>query len=84
MTKPKRQAPPFTLEPIAVGLDGACALLDCGRTHTYRLINAGALSAYKEGASTKITMDSIRRHVAARLEEGFRGKGRRPTRRAAA
>jgi Helix-turn-helix domain len=81
MTKPKRQAPPFHIKPIALGVDDAGVVLDCGRTKVYDLIDRGCLDAYKQGASTKITMASIERHVADSLKEGFR-KGRHPTRRA--
>jgi excisionase family DNA binding protein len=62
--------------PLAVSPREAQALLGVGRTYLYvELLGKGRLDFYKEGALTRITLDSIHRHIAARLSEGGR-KGR--------
>jgi hypothetical protein len=55
-------------EPLAVSPKRAGLLLDKGQTSIYAAINAGELEAYKDGASTKITMRSIRAYIQRRLE----------------
>lgn len=42
-------------------------MLSCSAPHLYGLINAGLLDSYKDGASRKITVESIRRYIAQRL-----------------
>jgi hypothetical protein len=45
------------------------ALLDCGRTRLYELINAGEVESFLDGASRKITMSSIQRRIERLLQE---------------
>jgi excisionase family DNA binding protein len=78
MPKRQRHSPPH-LEPLAVRTAEAERLLSVGHSKLYELINAGELDCYKDGSSTKITMASIKRRVAARLAAGYR-KGRYPRR----
>jgi hypothetical protein len=43
-------------------------LLDCGNTRLYELLKNKELDSYLDGRSRKITVASIHRHVARRLE----------------
>jgi excisionase family DNA binding protein len=55
-------------EPLVVSPRRACHLLDCGVTRLYELINAGELKSYKDGASRKIIVGSIKEYVERRLQ----------------
>jgi hypothetical protein len=46
----------------------AAALLDCGVTRVYELINSGELESYLDGASRKITIRSIRARIERLLD----------------
>jgi hypothetical protein len=59
---------PEKTDPIGVSPKEAQRLLSIGNTKCYEMMNAGVLEYYKEGAATRITMVSIRRHVARQLE----------------
>jgi excisionase family DNA binding protein len=61
--------------PLVVSPKQAQALLGIGRTYLYQLLEEGRLDFYKEGVLTRITLDSIHRHIAARLAEGGGRKG---------
>ena len=50
-------------EPLAVSPRRAAFLLNCGITRVYELINGGELESYRDGASRKITMRSIRARI---------------------
>jgi excisionase family DNA binding protein len=54
--------------PLAVRPREACRLLSIGNTYLYQLLGAGALESYLDGRARRITMDSIHRHIARRLE----------------
>ena len=56
--------PPF--EPITVRIPAAIKLTGIGRSKLYELIGEGALDVVKVGSSTLITVESIRRMLAAR------------------
>jgi hypothetical protein len=56
-------------EPLVVRPKVACRLLDVGMTRLYELIDADVLESYRDGASRKITMRSIRSYVEKRLKE---------------
>jgi excisionase family DNA binding protein len=60
--------PDDQFEPLAVSPREACVLLNIGNTRLYELIGKGDLDSYKDGASRKITMESIRRRVARKLD----------------
>jgi hypothetical protein len=51
----------------------ACHLLDCGTTRLYELIDAGELQSFLDGASRKITVESIRRYIAKHLASATEG-----------
>jgi hypothetical protein len=55
------------VEPLAVRPNRAMVMLDCGRTYLYELINAGALESYTDGKARKITVKSIKRYIARKL-----------------
>ena len=48
------------IEPVAVRINTACRLIDCGRTKVYELINSGALEVVDVGGMKRVTMASIR------------------------
>ena len=50
----------------------ACIMLGCGITRLYELLNSGELSSFKDGASRKVTVESIHRYVARRIEASAR------------
>lgn len=58
------RAPPLVVSPKV-----AMQMLDCGRAHLYKLINARELDSYNEGKSRKITTASIHALIARRLAE---------------
>lgn len=60
---------PAGSESLAVSPKRACIMLDCGITRLYELINAGELVTYHEGRHRKITVESIRAHIARRIAE---------------
>jgi hypothetical protein len=43
-------------------------MLDCGNTRLYELISARELESFKDGKSRKITIASIKRYIARRIE----------------
>lgn len=55
--------------PLAVKPKRACEMLDCGITRLYELLNSGELASFKDGASRKVTVDSIHSYIARRLSE---------------
>ena len=57
--------PPAPPEPLLVPVAEAARLTGGSVRQAYRKIAAGDLVAVKDGAATRITMESIRRHVAA-------------------
>jgi excisionase family DNA binding protein len=65
----KKSADKPILPPLVVSPKQAQALLGIGRTYLYQLLKEGRLDFFKEGAATRITLDSIHRHVATRLAE---------------
>jgi hypothetical protein len=57
-------------EPLAVSPRRAAFLLDCGTTRIYELINSREIDSYKDGASRKVVVASIRDYIARRLADG--------------
>ena len=55
-------------EPLVVGPRRTALMLDCGITRVYELINSRELDSYKDGASRKIVVSSIKAYVARQLE----------------
>ena len=53
------------MEPLAVSINDAAAMLGLGRTSIYAMIGDGRLEAFKLGRRTLVKVDSIRRLVAA-------------------
>jgi excisionase family DNA binding protein len=72
----RKTAVPPSFPPLVVSPAEAGALLGVKRSYLYELLNKGALVFYKEGATTKITMESIHKHIAARLAESGGRLGR--------
>jgi hypothetical protein len=56
------------VEPLVVKPRKAEQLLDVSHSKLYELINAGELESFKDGASRKITMESIKRRIARQLQ----------------
>lgn len=61
------------LEPLAVSPKQACLLLGVGTTRLYQLLASGELASYHEGRARRITMASIRSHVARLAGAGGNG-----------
>ena len=55
------------MEPIAVSINTTVQMLGLGRTSVYSLLAEGRLQAFKIGRRTLITVESIRKLVAAQL-----------------
>jgi hypothetical protein len=66
------QTPTNTEFPLVVSPSKAMAMLDCGRTRLYQLLNSNALESFLDGKSRKITVASIQAHVRRKLEESRR------------
>lgn len=56
-------------EALVVKPAKACVMLDCGHTRFYKLISSGELESYRDGASRKVTIASIRGYIARRIAE---------------
>ena len=56
-------------EPLVVSPRRAAFMLNCGVTRVYELINGRQLDTYKDGASRKIVIASIRAYIARQLEK---------------
>ena len=67
---------------LALSPNKTAEALDCGLTRVYDLIAQDELESYLDGARRKITVDSIHKYIARRLEAS-RGRSVRlmPTRR---
>jgi hypothetical protein len=55
-------------EQLVVSPRRARHLLDCGHTRLYALLAAGEIESFKDGASRKITVASIKAYIARRLD----------------
>jgi excisionase family DNA binding protein len=74
---PRKKSAENTVEPLVVSPREAQALLGVKRSYLYtELLKKGELSFYKEGGLTRITVDSINRHIATRLAESSGRLGR--------
>ena len=59
----KRETPQLPLEPLTVRIPVAVQLTGIGRSKLYELIAAGEVDVVKIGASTLITVASLRRLI---------------------
>jgi hypothetical protein len=55
--------------PLVVSPAKAMAMLDCGRTRLYELLNAKELESYRDGKSRKITVSSIQARIRRMLQQ---------------
>jgi hypothetical protein len=53
--------------PLAVKPKRACAMLDCGLTRLYELMNSGEVLSFKDGTSRKIVTSSIHGYIERRV-----------------
>jgi excisionase family DNA binding protein len=53
------------IKPIVVSIDEAARIMNTSRSEVYQGIARGELAAVKDGARTKITMDSIERRMSS-------------------
>ena len=58
------------LESLIVKPRDACKMLSCSRKRLYQMLAHGDLESFKDGRSRKITVNSIKRHIASRLASG--------------
>jgi len=56
------------VDPLVVKPRVAWKMLSCSHSRGYELIAAKELESFKDGRSRKITMDSIRRYIARRVD----------------
>jgi hypothetical protein len=56
-----------TIEPLVVAPRGACKMLTCGLTRFYEILPE--LDSYMDGRARRITVESIKRHIARKLAE---------------
>jgi hypothetical protein len=59
---------PCDVGPLVVKPKIAWKMLACSNTRGYELLNAGELVSFLDGRSRKITVDSIHRYIARRLQ----------------
>jgi ribosomal protein L19E len=55
-------------EPLVVSPRRTASMLDCGLTKVYQLINDDEVDSFKDGASRKIVVASIKAYIARQLE----------------
>lgn len=55
------------MEPLGLPPEAARAVIGCGTTKLYELLNAGELESYFVGRSRRVTTASIRDYVARQL-----------------
>jgi hypothetical protein len=72
-TPSARQAQRDSL-PLVVKPAVSAAVLSVGRTRLYALLDANELESFKDGASRKITVTSIREYITRRLKTSTTGK----------
>ena len=70
----------IAVEALAVRPAEAWRMLGCGPTYGYELLEAGELDSYLDGATRKITVDSIKAYIARRLAEDKGAKARKSPR----
>jgi hypothetical protein len=58
----------WDLGPLVVKPKTAWRMLQCSHTRGYELLATGELVSFRDGRSRKITVDSIRRYIARRLD----------------
>jgi Helix-turn-helix domain len=68
MTKPTNSPAPVTLEPLRLTIPQAAQMLAISPAQIYRRLQSGELKAQKDGVSTYILPDELRRYVATRAE----------------
>jgi excisionase family DNA binding protein len=56
------------LGPLVVKPKIAWRMLNCSNTRGYELLAAGELDSFRDGRSRKITVESIHRYIARRLD----------------
>jgi hypothetical protein len=67
------------IEPIVVRPRIACRMLGgIGSEHLWQLINSGELESYLDGRARRITVASIKRHIARQLEAAKHAAAARP------
>jgi hypothetical protein len=64
------RAPISGNEPLVVSPRRARQMLDVGNTRLYELLNEKKLDSYLDGRARKITVASIHRYIADRLQGG--------------
>jgi hypothetical protein len=68
-TSSKEYQPDKPEFPLVVSPSKAMAMLDCGRTRLYQLLNAKELESYRDGKSRKITVSSILDRIRRKLQQ---------------
>jgi hypothetical protein len=58
----------WDLGPLVVKPKVAWMMIQCSNTRGYELLAAGELDSFLDGRSRKITVESIHRYIARRLE----------------
>jgi excisionase family DNA binding protein len=71
---------PNAFEPLVVSPRDACTLLGIGNTRLYAILKSGELESYHDGSARRITLASIQKYIADRIDAdtGKRRRGRPP------
>lgn len=65
--------PTTTPEPLLIGRDAACRVLDIGRRKLWELTNRGLIPHVRVGRAIRYSPESLRRWIAAQEKGGQRG-----------
>jgi hypothetical protein len=64
------------VKPLLVRPRIAWKMLGCGNTRGYQLLAAGELDSFLDGSARKITVESIHRYIARRLQAVLSSKSK--------
>jgi excisionase family DNA binding protein len=66
---------PPRLDALVVRVPTACRLLACSRQTLYRMMEAGTIRSFRDGATRKVELASLRAYVAEKLAGGSALRG---------
>jgi hypothetical protein len=66
MPKPRQSVP---VVPRMTDVKGGCAIIGCGKSRLYELMQSGEIESYLDGAARKVSIESCNRFVDRRLAQ---------------